>query len=102
MPVLEEALLKQSRDLIASRIGLLVREQDAALLRQVVAERVRALNLAGAEQYCQLLASQAAAWASPCIRPMTAILTSCCAMLIPPCMRPKPPAATANGFTLSP
>lgn len=34
---------------------MLVREQDDALLRKVVAERVRALNLSGAEQYCQLL-----------------------------------------------
>lgn len=52
-----ETLLKYSRNLIASRIGLLVPEQDHALLGKVVAERVRALNLAGADEYCQLLAS---------------------------------------------
>lgn len=56
---MEEALLKQTRNLIASRIGLLVREQDDAMLRKVVAERVRVLNLSGAEQYCQLLESDA-------------------------------------------
>jgi len=54
---MEEALLKQTRNLIASRIGLLVREQDDALLCKVVAERVRALNLSGAEQYCRFLDS---------------------------------------------
>lgn len=54
---MEEALLKQTRNLIASRIGLLVREQDDAMLRKVVAERVRALNLSCAEQYCQFLGS---------------------------------------------
>lgn len=56
---MEETLLKRIRNLIASRIGLLVREQDDALLRQVVAERVRALHLAGAAQYGELLASPA-------------------------------------------
>jgi chemotaxis protein methyltransferase CheR len=56
---MEEALLKQARNLIASRIGLLVREKDDALLRKVVAERVRTLNLSGAEQYCQWLGSDA-------------------------------------------
>lgn len=56
---MEEALLKQTRSLIASRIGLLVREQDDALLCRVVAERVRALNLSGAEQYCQFLGTDA-------------------------------------------
>lgn len=54
---MEEALLKQTRNLIASRIGLLVREQDDAMLRKVVADRVRVLNLSGAEQYCQFLGS---------------------------------------------
>lgn len=58
-PAMEEALLKRTRNLIASRIGLLVREYDDALLRKVVAERVRALNLSGAEPYCQLLGSDA-------------------------------------------
>lgn len=52
-------LLKRARNLIAGRIGLLVREQDDALLREVVAERVRALSLTGAEQYCLLLDSDA-------------------------------------------
>ncbi|MFA6312269.1 MAG: CheR family methyltransferase [Sterolibacterium sp.] len=52
-----ETLLKCSRNLIASRIGLLVPEQDQALLGKVVAERVRALNLADADEYCQFLAS---------------------------------------------
>lgn len=56
---MEEALLKRTRNLIARRIGLLVREQDDALLSKVVAERVRALNLSGAEQYCQFLGSDA-------------------------------------------
>lgn len=56
---MEEALLKRTRNLIASRIGLLVREQDDALLAKVIAERVRALNLSGAEQYCQFLGSGA-------------------------------------------
>ena len=56
---MEEALLRQTRNLIASRIGLLLREQDDALLCRVVAERVRALNLHGAEQYCQWLGSDA-------------------------------------------
>ena len=56
---MEEALLKQTRNLIASRIGLLVREQDDALLCKVVAERVRALNLSGVEQYCRFLDSDA-------------------------------------------
>lgn len=56
---MEDALLKRTINLIADRIGLLVREQDDALLRKVVAERVQALNLPGAEQYCQLLDSDA-------------------------------------------
>ncbi len=56
---MEEALLKQARNLIARRIGLLVREQDATMLRKVLAERVRALDLSGVEQYCQLLESDA-------------------------------------------
>lgn len=56
---MEEALLKRTRNLIARRIGLLVREQDDALLAKVVAKRVRALNLSGAEQYCQFLGSDA-------------------------------------------
>jgi chemotaxis protein methyltransferase CheR len=56
---MEDPLLKRTRELIASRIGLLVREQDDDLLRKVVEERVRALNLSGAEQYCQLLHSDA-------------------------------------------
>ncbi|MFA6970805.1 MAG: CheR family methyltransferase [Gallionella sp.] len=56
---MEEALLKKTRNLIANRIGLLVREQDDAMLRRVVAERVRALNLSGAEQYCQYLETDA-------------------------------------------
>ncbi|BBI99099.1 protein-glutamate O-methyltransferase [Ferrigenium kumadai] len=38
---------------------MLVREQDDELLRKVVAERVRALNLSGAEQYFHLLSSAA-------------------------------------------
>lgn len=56
---MEEALLKKTRNLIASRIGLLVREQDDAMLHRVVAERVRVLNLSGAEQYCQFLETDA-------------------------------------------
>lgn len=36
---------------------MLVHEQDDALLRKVVAERVRVLNLSGAEQYCHILES---------------------------------------------
>lgn len=56
-PAIEDAFLKRTRKLIFSRIGLLVREQDDALLRKVIAERVRELNLSGAEQYCQLLDS---------------------------------------------
>jgi len=56
---MEESLLKQTRNLIASRIGFLVHEQDDAMLRKVVAERVRVLNLSGAGQYCQFLESDA-------------------------------------------
>ncbi len=56
---MEDSLLKQARNLIARRIGLLVREQDDAMLRKVIAERVRALDLSGVEQYCQLLESDA-------------------------------------------
>jgi len=56
---MEDALLKRTINLIADRIGLLAREQDDALLHKVVAERVRALNLSGAEQYCQFLGSDA-------------------------------------------
>lgn len=56
---MEQALLKRTRDTIASRTGLLVREQDDALLRELVAERVRALNLSGAEEYCRFLDSDA-------------------------------------------
>ena len=56
---MEEALFKRTLNLIASRVGLLVREQDEALLRKVVAERMKALNLSGAEQYCQFLESDA-------------------------------------------
>jgi len=56
---MEEALLKQTRDLIASRTGLLMRDQDDAMLHKVVAERVKVLNLSGVEQYCQLLESDA-------------------------------------------
>lgn len=52
---MEEALFKQIRNLIASRVGLLVREQDDAMLHKVVAARVKALNLSGAEQYYQFL-----------------------------------------------
>jgi chemotaxis protein methyltransferase CheR len=58
-PAMEEALLKRIRSLIARQIGLLVREHDDALLSKVVAERIRALNLSGAEQYCQFLSSNA-------------------------------------------
>ncbi|MFA7279948.1 MAG: CheR family methyltransferase [Sterolibacterium sp.] len=50
-----ETLLECSRNLIASRIGLLVPEQDGSLLRNVVAARVRALNLSDAEEYCHFL-----------------------------------------------
>jgi len=56
---MEDTSLKRTRTLIASRIGLLVREQDDALLRKMVAERVRTLNLSSAEQYCQFLDSDA-------------------------------------------
>lgn len=56
---MEDTLLKRTISLIASRIGLLVHEQDDAVLHKVVAERVRALSLSGAEQYCQLLDSDA-------------------------------------------
>jgi chemotaxis protein methyltransferase CheR len=56
---MEQALLKQTRNLIASRIGLLVREQDEGLLRKVIDERVRMLNLSGVEQYCRFLDSDA-------------------------------------------
>jgi len=58
-PAMDEAVIWQAKDIIASRIGLLVREQDDALLRKVLVERVRALNLSGAEQYCQFLGSDA-------------------------------------------
>lgn len=56
---MEEAHLKRIKKLIASRIGLLVREQDDELLRKMVAARVRALNLSGLEQYLQFLGSEA-------------------------------------------
>lgn len=56
---MEDTSLKRTRTLISSRIGLLVREQDDVLLRKVVAERVQALSLSGAEQYCQFLSSDA-------------------------------------------
>lgn len=56
---MEEAHLKCIKKLISRQIGLLVREQDDELLRKVVAERVRALNLSGVEQYCQFLESDA-------------------------------------------
>ena len=56
---MEETSLNLTRTLIASRIGLLVREQDDTLLRKMVAERVRALNLSSTEQYCQFLGSDA-------------------------------------------
>lgn len=56
---MEDAYLKLAKKLIASPIGLLVRDQDDELLRKVVAERVRALDLSGAEQYCQFLESEA-------------------------------------------
>jgi chemotaxis protein methyltransferase CheR len=56
---MEEIHLKRIKSLIASQIGLLIREQDVELLRKVVAERLRALNLSSAEQYCQLLGSEA-------------------------------------------
>ncbi len=54
---MEEALLKSIRELIASRIGMLVREQDVDLLRKVVAERMRVLHFSSAEQYMELLSS---------------------------------------------
>jgi chemotaxis protein methyltransferase CheR len=54
---MDETLIKRTRNRIASRIGLLVREQDEELLRKVVAERVRELNLSSVEQYFQLLSS---------------------------------------------
>lgn len=54
---MEDALHQQISHLIASRIGLLVRGQDDALLAKVVAGRVRALKLSGAEQYCEFLGS---------------------------------------------
>lgn len=56
---MEQAIIERARNLIASRIGLLVRAQDDALLRKVIAGRVRALNFSGAEQYCQFLESDA-------------------------------------------
>jgi chemotaxis protein methyltransferase CheR len=56
---MEDTSLKRIRDLIATHVGLLVREQDDVLLRKVVSERVQALNLSGAEQYCQFLGSDA-------------------------------------------
>lgn len=59
MPAMEGAVPRHVRNLIASRIGLLIREQDDALLRKIIIERVRALNLSGAEQYCQFLESDA-------------------------------------------
>lgn len=55
---MDESLLKQARNLISMRTGLLVREQDDAMLRKVVAERVSALKLPGVEQYCQFLGSE--------------------------------------------
>lgn len=56
---MDDSSLKRARELIADRIGLLVREQDDVLLRKMIAERVRELNLTSAEQYCQLLGSDA-------------------------------------------
>lgn len=54
---MDDSSLKQTRNLIADRIGLLVREQDDVLLRKMIADRVRALNLSGADQYCRFLDS---------------------------------------------
>lgn len=56
---MEDTSLKRTRNLIASRIGLLVCEKDDVLLRKMITERVRALNLSSAEQYCQFLDSEA-------------------------------------------
>lgn len=54
---MEDTSLKLIRNLIATHVGLLVREQDDVLLSKVVSERAQALNLSGAEQYCQFLGS---------------------------------------------
>ena len=54
-----EQFTRQIRTLIANQIGLLVREQSDALLQKVVAERVRVLNLSGAEEYCRFLEADA-------------------------------------------
>jgi len=57
-PAMTKALLECSRNLIASRIGLLVPERDEVLLRKVVAARVRALSLSDIEEYCRFLDSE--------------------------------------------
>lgn len=56
---MKEALLNRTRKLIAGRIGLQVRDQDDVFLREVIAERARALNFSSSEQYCQYLESDA-------------------------------------------
>lgn len=56
---MDKALLNKIRDLIADRTGLLVREQDDALLCKVLAERVKVLDMTGVEQYCSFLQTDA-------------------------------------------
>lgn len=56
---MEESSFSQISHLIASQTGLLLREQDDALLRQVVAGRMKARHLSDVEQYARLLASDA-------------------------------------------
>lgn len=57
--MINDAVLAQIRNLIAGRIGLLVREQDDEMLRRVISERVKALKMSGAEQYCRFLETDA-------------------------------------------
>jgi chemotaxis protein methyltransferase CheR len=56
-PAMEEDRLKQARDLIADRIGLLVQDHDDAQLRKVIVVRLKALELPNIDAYCRFLLS---------------------------------------------
>ena len=56
---MDATLLKKARDRIVERIGLLVREQDDAMLVGLFEARAKALEMTGAEQYCRYLETEA-------------------------------------------
>jgi chemotaxis protein methyltransferase CheR len=54
---MEQTLLQRFQQLITTRTGLQIREQEREALSKILAARTRAAQLAGPEQYCGLLES---------------------------------------------